>query len=215
MGPRGRLILIEGLDRTGKSTQAELLACELGSNSVLLKFPDRTTPVGQLIDDYLKNRHNPLPDQAIHLLFSANRWEAARRIESALFAGKHVILDRYVYSGAAYSCAKNVPGMDMKWCLDPERGLIKPDFTIFFMNNGHESEQRAGFGDERYETVQFQDRVKHTFLELFETWENASYRENNMRFLNVANKSITEVALEVKQIAEKCIRQGQDEILRF
>lgn len=99
MTPRGPFIVIEGLDRSGKSTQTSLLLARLeaaGIPATLLKFPgryypismlfynlhlvgneiDRTTSIGQMINAYLQSKAD-LDDHAIHLLFSANRWELA------------------------------------------------------------------------------------------------------------------------------------------
>lgn len=75
--PRGALIVLEGLDRSGKSTQcAKLLSFleGLGHPTELWRFPDRETSVGQMISAYLSNK-SQLDDHTIHLLFSANRWE--------------------------------------------------------------------------------------------------------------------------------------------
>lgn len=74
---RGLLIILEGCDRTGKSTQAKLL-CEQyvaqGKRAELIKFPDRTTPIGRVLNEYLQ-RGGMQDAHAAHLLFSANRWE--------------------------------------------------------------------------------------------------------------------------------------------
>lgn len=74
---RGLLICIEGLDRSGKTTQVTKLTDyfrEMGQEAKMLKFPDRSTLVGQTIDDYLKGKKR-MNDRVIHLLFSSNRWE--------------------------------------------------------------------------------------------------------------------------------------------
>lgn len=74
---RGALIVLEGLDRCGKTSQCGRLHSyleELGHAVELWRFPDRNTGVGQMISSYLANKSN-LDDRAIHLLFSANRWE--------------------------------------------------------------------------------------------------------------------------------------------
>lgn len=75
---RGYLIAVEGCDRCGKSTQCfrtkEWLEAQTGRPVEYWKFPDRTTPIGQLINGYLAGGMD-MPDEAIHLLFSANRWE--------------------------------------------------------------------------------------------------------------------------------------------
>eukprot|EP00938_MAST-03A_sp_MAST-3A-sp1_P002357 g2357.t1 len=76
---RGAFLVFEGVDRCGKTTQTKLLVEKLkqdGRKVELMRFPDRTTTVGKMIDQYLKMGIN-LHDKAIHLLFSANRWELA------------------------------------------------------------------------------------------------------------------------------------------
>ena len=70
---RGCLIVFEGGDRSGKSTQVQRLVDSL-SMCVMQRFPDRTTHTGQIINSYLQG--DPMNDQAMHLLFSANRWES-------------------------------------------------------------------------------------------------------------------------------------------
>jgi dTMP kinase len=74
---RGALVVLEGLDRSGKSSQCSRLVSYLegqGLSAELWRFPDRTTDVGQMISAYLTNA-SQLDDHTIHLLFSANRWE--------------------------------------------------------------------------------------------------------------------------------------------
>lgn len=76
---RGALVVLEGLDRSGKTTQVKLLEqrfVEEGKRVKVMRFPDRSTPIGQMIDSYLKSDVD-MDDHVIHLLFSANRWEAA------------------------------------------------------------------------------------------------------------------------------------------
>ncbi len=74
---RGAFILFEGVDRCGKSTQCKMLVQNLQSRGIeaeLWRYPDRTTAIGQMIDKYLQSQ-TEMDDAAIHLLFSANRWE--------------------------------------------------------------------------------------------------------------------------------------------
>lgn len=75
---RGVLIALEGGDRCGKSTQCTKLMTylteELGQKVHFIKFPERTSAIGSVINEYLQCG-NDLSNQAIHLLFSANRWE--------------------------------------------------------------------------------------------------------------------------------------------
>ena len=98
---RGLFFLFEGVDRSGKTTQVDLLFRHfesLDQKAQKFRFPLRSTLVGKTIDGYLKSEIE-VEDHAIHLLFSANRWEMAAEIEKTLKSGVHIIMDRYVYSG--------------------------------------------------------------------------------------------------------------------
>eukprot|EP01031_Cornospumella_fuschlensis_P041738 gene41738-50940_t len=104
---RGAFFLFEGLDRSGKSTQVSLLTQYLAERSKVeqIRFPDRTTVIGGLINNYLQSTQE-LNDCSIHLLFSANRWESSVTLEKKLKEGVNLVCDRYAYSGVAYSSAK-------------------------------------------------------------------------------------------------------------
>ena len=65
----------------------------------------------------------------VHLLFSANRWEKVRELRASLDAGTHVFVDRYAFSGVAFSAAK--PGLSLEWCKGPDKGLPQPDLVCF------------------------------------------------------------------------------------
>ena len=113
--PRGALIVFEGLDRIGKTTQSRLLTKRLAERQIpakYMRFPDRTTATGRVLDAYLRHETD-LSDEAVHLLFSANRWEARAAILKYLERGVTVVLDRYSLSGVVYSVAK---GLDPEWC---------------------------------------------------------------------------------------------------
>lgn len=70
-----------------------------------MNFPDRSTDCGKLINSYLTNKDN-FTDEGIHLLFTLNRWEARKQMEQLLQDGTTLIVDRYSYSGVAFSSAK-------------------------------------------------------------------------------------------------------------
>ena len=103
---RGALIIFEGCDRSGKTTQCQRLVKYLSENlpmigegltaAKMMRFPDRETEIGKTISGYLKQEQH-LEDQVVHLLFSANRWERRLDLVKALEAGQHVIVDRYVF----------------------------------------------------------------------------------------------------------------------
>ncbi|KAG7088606.1 hypothetical protein E1B28_012580 [Marasmius oreades] len=168
--PRAPFIVIEGLDRSGKTTQTSLLRSRLeqsGHHVALLKFPDRTTPIGTLIDSYLRSQSD-LDDHAIHLLFSANRWELASRIESNLKSNTIVLCDRYAFSGIAFSAAKGPPPLGYEWCRAPDVGLPCPDVTLFLDITPEKARERGGYGEERYEKEEMQRRVREVFRRLGE-----------------------------------------------
>ncbi|KAJ4286875.1 Thymidylate kinase [Collariella sp. IMI 366227] len=144
---RGALVVLEGLDRSGKTTQVKLLEqrfVELGKKVKVMRFPDRTTPIGQMIDSYLKSQVD-MDDHVIHLLFSANRWEAAKTITTLLATGTTVLCDRYYHSGIVYSAAKQNPSLTLSWARAPEARL------------------RGGWGGEAYERAEMQRRVRELF----------------------------------------------------
>jgi len=164
--PRGALIVLEGPDRSGKSTNAATLVKRLkdaGVNACYKRFPERSTGIGKVIDEYLRDTpKGALKDQVIHLLFAANRWETADELKSLVEGGTTVVIDRYSHSGVCYSVAK---GMDETWCFSPEVGLPKPDIIFFLSITPEEASKRGDFGAERYEKLDFQRKVFDKFKE--------------------------------------------------
>ncbi len=130
MNKRGCFILLEGLDRSGKSTQAKILADSLRSavgkpeSVTVMKFPDRSGPIGSFIGSYLCGKRE-LDDTSCHLLFSAERWEMAEKIRKIIRSGNHIVCDRYAYSGVSFTKAKG--SRSLEWCKGTDRGLPKPD----------------------------------------------------------------------------------------
>jgi dTMP kinase len=114
------------------------------------RFPDRTTSSGAVIDAYLRSGA-ALDDGAIHLLFSANRWEKRAALLSALAAGTTLVVDRYAFSGVAFTAAKGAPGLGAAWCAAPDAGLPAPDAVLHLTLDPAAAAQRGGFGEERYE----------------------------------------------------------------
>ena len=163
---RGAFILFEGIDRCGKTTQTTRLAEKLrsaGSAVELIRFPDRTTAIGKMIDAYLQNACD-LDDRSVHLLFSANRWEAANQIIKKLNSGVTIVADRYAFSGVCYTAAKG--GQSLEWCKGPDVGLPKPDIVFFLDIPMEEAAKRGNYGAERYEKEEFQAKVRQNFLSL-------------------------------------------------
>lgn len=126
---------------------------------------DRSTPIGKMIDSYLKGQLE-IDDHAVHLLFSANRWEAAAQMRADIASGTTLVVDRYSYSGAVYSSAKPDADIDLKWAWQPEVGLPEPDLWLFLDIDPGVAEQRGGFGSERYEKTEMQKIVRESFRAL-------------------------------------------------
>ncbi len=126
---RGRLIAFEGLDQSGKQTQAALLRTTLeahGLTVVSYDFPDYQTPIGREIGAALRGEREFPPD-ALQLLYVANRCEHRPAIAAALAAGTWVVCDRFLASSVAYGEAQ---GLDPVWLLEIQRVLPVPDLTV-------------------------------------------------------------------------------------
>jgi dTMP kinase len=126
---RGLLIAFEGLDQSGKQTQAERLKAaveERGRTAVLLDFPSYETRIGQEIGAALQGQREYGPD-TMQLLYVANRYEKKPQIEQLLAGGTVVICDRYLASSIAYGEAQ---GLDCAWLRDAQKYLPQPDLTI-------------------------------------------------------------------------------------
>lgn len=136
-----------------------------------------------MIDGYLKSAVS-MDDHAIHLLFSANRWEAAyashlhhhtphktrrannhprQTITSLLESGTTIVCDRYFHSGIVYSAAKRNPSLTLPWARSPDAGLPRPDRVVFLDLDEETARSRGGWGDERYEKAEMQRRVRTLF----------------------------------------------------
>ena len=147
------LIVLEGLDGAGKSTQVKLLKEYLigkGVNLRYLHFPRYDSPLyGELIGKYLRGDFGSIEQvhpQIVALLFALDRMDASATIKEWLAAGDCVLLDRYVYSNIAYQCSKIMMqpqfeenreqfAKDLRdWIFDTEYnkyGIPKPDLNLF------------------------------------------------------------------------------------
>jgi dTMP kinase len=181
-----------------------------------------------MINSYLSGATES-EDHVIHLLFSANRWEAAyvpispayldfsfmnpivtkssALIQADLAAGTTIIIDRYYYSGCVYSAAKHNPNMPLEWCRKPDIGLPRPDLCVFLDISADDAAKRGGYGTEKYEKKEMQDRVR----ELFETLMQSKEGED---FVKVdAGSSLEDVQRRVREEVDRCIEHVDTESL--
>ena len=146
----GSLIAFEGLDQSGKQTQAELLRDTLsaaGRSCAMLSFPDYTTAIGAEIHRALHGERDYTPE-VMQLLYVANRYELKPRIDGWLAEGRVVLCDRYLASSIAYGEAQ---GLDPIWLADIQRFLPAPDLTILLDIQPGVAVERKAAGRDRYE----------------------------------------------------------------
>lgn len=124
----GIIIVIEGIDKSGKTTQARMLKEELSKQFKveLFSFPDYTTLIGREIKAILKERRK-YNARVVYLLFSANRWENKERLEMMSKENEILILNRYYQSNIVYGLAEGLP---LEWLETLDKGLPKEDLTI-------------------------------------------------------------------------------------
>lgn len=184
------LIVLEGLDGAGKSTQVKMLREYLESvcpEVEYIHFPRYDAPVyGELISRFLRGDFGSIESvhpQLVALLFAEDRHNAAPLIRQVLEKGGTVLLDRYVYSNIAYQCAKlgrEQEAEELKeWILDTEYrqfGLPRPDLNIFLdvpigfvekslasQRGGDDREYLHGGSDIHEADIAFQRKVRDIY----------------------------------------------------
>ncbi len=160
---RGALIVFEGLDQSGKQTQAEGLrdlALGRGRTCQLLSFPDYGTAIGTEISKALHGEREYAAD-TLQLLYVANRYEKRATIEGLIEAGTVVVCDRYLASSVAYGEAQ---GLDPEWLSEIQRFLPRPDLTIVLDIAPETAVQRKALGRDRYERdLELLSRVRESY----------------------------------------------------
>ena len=159
------LIAIEGLDQSGKATQAELLRDRLragGTRARMISFPDYGTSIGEEIARALQGERNYGPE-AMQLLHVANRYERKDDLERWLNGGLAVVCDRYVASGIAYGVSQ---GLDARWLTDMQRFLPVPDLTLLIDIDPALAVDRKPAGRDSYERdLALLQRVRDSYLQ--------------------------------------------------
>ena len=184
------LVVLEGLDGAGKSTQVKKLRTYLEGlfgSLEYIHFPRYDAPVyGDLISRFLRGdfgSNEQVHPQLVALLFAEDRHGAAPGMKETLNAGGHVLLDRYVYSNIAYQCAKLSDKAEADrlrdWIFNTEYGdfaLPKPDLNIFLdvpigfvesklksQRGGADRDYLEGSQDIHEADIEFQKRVRDIY----------------------------------------------------
>lgn len=203
-----KLLVIEGVDGAGKSTQIKLLQdffTRLGYKNEYLHFPRTDAPYfGELIARFLRGEFgslNEVDPYLVAMLYAGDRKDAAGTIRKWLDEGKVVLLDRYTYSNIAYQCAKlnDTKSQDklMQWILSLEFNhfaIPKPDLNIFLdvpfsftekkltaSRSGEDRSYLNGIRDIHEENLVFQKNVRDIYLRV-------SANDGNLALINCSNK---------------------------
>lgn len=186
------LIVLEGLDGAGKSTQLKMVASHfssLGRKVDYLHFPRYSAPIyGELIAKFLRGDFGAIDQvhpQLVALLFAEDRRDAGSLIRSWMNQGHVVVLDRYVYSNIAFQCAKLSSQEEAAalrdWILDLEYvryGIPRPTLNLFLdvpiafvdaklrnNRNGGDRSYLEGKSDIHEADLTFQTRVRDLYRE--------------------------------------------------
>jgi dTMP kinase len=159
----GHIIAFEGLDQSGKQTQAEMLRDRLkedGRKSRLVSFPDYGTSIGEEIARALAGEREYGPD-VMQLLYVASRYERKPDLERWLEGGLILVCDRYTASSVAYGEAA---GLDPEWLTDMQ-GLLPPAALTIMLDIAPETAvKRKAVDRDRYERdLALQSRVRESY----------------------------------------------------
>ncbi|AGI47157.1 thymidylate kinase [Thermoplasmatales archaeon BRNA1] len=162
---KGRFIVLEGIDGSGKTTLAKRLAADAGDAWVTFEPTD-----GKIGSALRSGEYGDIPPAAEALLFAADRSIHTAEIAKALDGGRWVICDRYMGSTVAYQSASMGDSADWDWLVSMQKdAVIQPDAVILLDMDPEVSMSRVGNrGEElsRFEKLEFQRRVRDAYLRL-------------------------------------------------
>lgn len=190
MTKRGAFICIEGIDASGKTTQAHRLVRNLrrrGLDAVYTTEPN-TGEIGKLIRDHVLNRKKRVPVAVEALLFAADRVDHVdKEIKPALQKGKIVICDRYVYSTLAYQGAAD---LDLNWIEQINQFALVPNMALFLDVSPEVVIERMQSKSKKsvMETLKNQRRVCEVYLKMV--------KEGRLMGID-GNKPVNAVAAEI------------------
>lgn len=212
----GKLITLEGIDGSGKSTQMRMLAGELrlrGTDILTTREPGGT-PLGRRLRAAFLETEEEVDPLAELLLFAADRAQHVNLlIRPAIAEGKVVISDRYADATFAYQGAgRGFPEETVNKVIALATGGLKPDLTLFFDLSVERALSRANDGDSEHritnrmdlETAEFYTRVRKSYLGIAE-------REPGRFKVVDADRSIEEIHSEVVKMVTEFLSAGQEQ----
>ena len=169
---KGAFICIEGLDGSGKTTQAKLLAKKLqkGYNAVYTAEPSRGK-IGAFIRERCLYGEKRLSSVVEALLFAADRLEhMENEVLPRLRQGRQVVCDRYVYSSLAYQGAA---GLSLRWIEKVNEHALRPDLAIFIDADPNIVMERLKPRRSVMENLETQQKVRDIYLKFVKKGELA------------------------------------------
>ena len=158
------LIAFEGLDQSGKETQARLLRDRMrasGEKARVVSFPDYGTAIGEEIARALQGEREYGPE-VMQLLYVANRFERLPDLRRWCGANISLLFDRYIASSIAYGEAQ---GLDERWLEEIQCSLPQPELTILLDISPEIAVSRKSVDRDRYESdLALQKRVRESYL---------------------------------------------------
>jgi dTMP kinase len=137
------------------------------------------------LDKFLRKRIE-ISDKHVHLLFTTERKAVMQQYHHE--TSITIILDRYVYSGYAYSVARGK--LTLEWCLEQEKGLPEPDLIFHVKRDPNKASARKGFGEERFDDKDFQIEVSKVYDKIFQN-------NPNVHVLNTDAEQMDQVTKEM------------------
>lgn len=170
MAKKGIFLVIEGLDGSGKTTQAALLAEKFRKNySFLLTAEPSHGKIGTFIREGCLYENKRLPTEAEALMFAADRIEHMySEVKPALDEGKLVICDRYIYSSLAY---QGNSGLSLEWIKTINARALQPDICIFIDVPPEKVIERLQRKKSVMETLETQQKVREVYMKYVEKGE--------------------------------------------
>jgi dTMP kinase len=193
MTKKGVFIVVEGLDGSGKTTQANLLARKLSENhEVLCTAEPSQGKIGTFIREGCLYEKKRLPIEAEALLFAADRIEHMQKeIAPALAEDKIVICDRYIYSSLAY---QGSTGLSLDWIKTINARALQPDFSIFIDVSPKRVLERLQRRKSVMETLETQQKVREIYMKFVEKGELIlidGYRPKNVVAYDLYSKVLS------------------------
>ena len=195
---RGKFIVFEGIDGSGKSTQAKLLKAYLENTNIECVSTLEPTygRVGTLLHEILSGKEKADPG-VIAALFAADRLEHISEMEKSLKEGKTVISDRYYLSSLAYQ-STDLPYEWVYALNERAMSILKPDYTFFVDVSPENSLSRIEKGRESFEIYENLEKLSHVRNKYLEIIDKLSSDENI--FIIDGNKPVEEVFEDIKKL---------------